>query len=140
MYTVTLEQNNGLKNILKHSLEILLDIEDKICWGQFSCLEEITSFIIVDYTTTLRGNCYLFSFWILGLNGFTAIGLKMGSDKIIYWRGRYSFFLGFIMSERHERFCIELLNIKPQTLFLCNKTQKERVCTESINILIWTLL
>ena len=56
MYTVTLEQNNGLKNILKHSLEILLDIEDKICWGQFSCLEEITSFIIVDYTTTLP--CY----------------------------------------------------------------------------------
>ena len=29
--------------------------------------------------------------------------LKAGSDKIIYWLGRYSFLLGFIMSKKCER-------------------------------------
>ena len=35
--------------------------------------------------------------------------LKTGSDKIIYWLGRYCFLLGFIMSKQCERLLTELL-------------------------------
>ena len=33
----------------------------------------------------------------------------MGSDKMIYWLGRFSFLLGFIMSKKRERLHPELL-------------------------------
>ena len=48
--------------------------------------------------------------------------LKTGSDKKIYWLGRYCFLLGFIMSKK-------TLEYKSQTFwnFWHDKTQKERI-------------
>ena len=33
--------------------------------------------------------------------------LKTGSDKIIYWFGRFYFLLGFVLSKKQERMCSE---------------------------------
>ena len=68
--------------------------------------------------------------------------LKNGSYKITYWLGRYSFLEGFIASKKREqlRTKLSIENIKSLWFFWHNKTQKERVSTESINYLIWTCL
>ena len=58
--------------------------------------------------------------------------LKMVSDKIIYWLGRYSFIMGFIMSKKLKGLWFYILS-KVQyvlTFFWHNKTQK------SINYLL----
>jgi hypothetical protein len=51
----------------------------------------------------------------------TCLVLKTGSDKIIQWRGRYSFLLGFIMS-KDIRGCILNFGLDCKI-----QTQKERV-------------
>ena len=61
-------------------------------------------------------------------------GLKTGSDKIIYWLGRYSFLLGVIMSKKPKGLWFYVLiesSVRKLSHFLHNKTQKERACTES---------
>ena len=67
----------------------------------------------------------------------------MGSDKIIYWLGRFFFLLGFIMS-KNVRGCVLNFCLAYKITTFCgfwhNKTQKDRVSTESINYLIWTRL
>ena len=59
--------------------------------------------------------------------------LKMWSDKIIYWLGRYFFLLGFIMSRKNMRGCVLNFWLEYRVtnllvlVFWHNKTQKESV-------------
>ena len=70
--------------------------------------------------------------------------LKTGLDKIIYWLGRFSFLLGFIMPKEPKGLWFHLL-IKSlvcnlSRFFWNNTTQEERKSTKSINYLIWPRL
>ena len=72
--------------------------------------------------------------------GFLLILLLIpGSDRIIYWLGRYSFHLGFIMSKKPKRFVIlysnQKFSMQPPTFFWFDKTQKERASNHPINYL-----
>ena len=66
--------------------------------------------------------------------------LKKGSDKMIYWNGRYTFLLVFYFVKTPKRFVIlcsiKKLNTQTYKVVLHNKTQKERLSTDSINYLI----
>ena len=84
----------------------------------------------------LTGNWSLEDRSLIHLAGYLHL-LKTSSDKIIYWSGRYSFHLGFIMSKTTKGLWFSIL-IKcsvGNNLFFY-KTQKERVSTKWINYLI----
>ena len=79
--------------------------------------------------------------WIRGQKLLFPFSMVISSDKIIDWLGRYILFpFGFYHGKKPKRFVILHSNWKfstqPLTFFWHNKTQKERVSTESKNYFI----
>ena len=66
--------------------------------------------------------------------------ISEGSDKIIYWIGRYSFLLGFITSKNPKDLWFYILikkfSTQPLMFVWHHKTLKEKVSIESINYII----
>ena len=111
--------------LFRFAVSILWACKNLMQIGTLKLSAKKTLFLQIPITSWLLLTC-----WIGNI-------LKTGSDIIIYWLSRHSFLLGFIMSKKTERSVILFSNQKfttqPLAFFWHNKTQKERVSTESIN-------